>query len=82
MITDKILNAFFGGINALLSLMPSFTMPTFGGATLLGQTVSQFEPIFPVGTVFAVIAAALVLRLALSAWDFIAFVYHQFWGAS
>lgn len=80
MITDFILSAVFGGINALLSLAPSYTLPTSSAGTAF-QLMQSVNHIMPIADIGICIAAFITLRTALQGWDFVAFVYHQFWGS-
>lgn len=85
MITDLIITAVLGGINALLSLMPNWQLPTatengFGGQ--IGQYAAMVDEFFPISTIVQIFLSWLGLRLLLAGWDFIVFVYHQFWGSN
>lgn len=82
MITDFVLSAIFGGINALLSLAPgSWTMPNPGNTwTALLMDIGQFNRLFPIVQVAAAASATFGLVVALTLWDVIPWVYHQFWG--
>lgn len=86
MISDLIITAFLGGLNALLSLMPDYELPISptliaDGRSLWSNAVS-LNSVVPLGTITKVIFAALTLRLLLILWDLIVFVYHQFWGSN
>lgn len=84
MITDAIISAFFGGVNALLSLLPSYTLPTglTNDSGRIGQTVAQLNDVFPVSTVAQIIGLALSLKLIMIGADVTIWIYHQFWGSS
>ena len=81
MITDAFLDAVFTGLNALLSLVPSFTFPTpgTGYATEL-HLVFAIKQIFPIELSVSLFVAYLTMHLLLLGWDLLVFVYHQFWG--
>jgi len=82
MITKWIVDAFLAGLDALLSLLPSFTVPTWDNPNgALGQ-VANLNRVFPVCTLILCILAVVVVMLALYAWDALVFVYHQFWGSN
>lgn len=82
MITDFILGAVFSGINALLSLMPAFTISPPGNTwSQLIYDIGQVNNIVPMLAIFTVASMLIGLRVALTVWDFILFVYHQFWGS-
>lgn len=80
MVTDALINAVFGGLNALLSLAPNWTLspPAYESGYL--NIVYDFNKIVPIGDVVSALGIVLGLRVALQAWDFLVFVYHQFWG--
>lgn len=85
MITDAIIAAFFGGINALLSLMPTYVLPeglTVDRTLIIGQYASLSNNIFPLGTIIQIAGLGIGLKLLMFGWDFIVFIYHQFWGSS
>lgn len=85
MITDAIINALLGGINALLSLLPSYELPDGRDSEFgyqLGALVSQADHIFPLATITKIIGLAFALRILMASWDLIVFIYHQFWGSN
>ena len=85
MITDAIITAFFGSINALLSLMPSYVLPTelvVDRTLIIGQYASLSNNIFPLVTIAKIAGLALAIKLLMFGWDFIVYIYHQFWGSS
>lgn len=82
MITDFILDAIFAGINALLTLMPSLSIsqPPSAFQAILGD-IQGVNRIIPIAAIAGVIGAGLATRIALTGWDFLLLVYHQFWGS-
>ena len=81
MITDAVLGALFGGISALLTLMPSWSFPTTSGGASYLAPLTYAGHIIPIQTAATVFALLLALRVLLAGWDFVLFVYHQFWGS-
>ena len=83
MITDLIIRAFLGGINALLALLPSWSAPTAesNGSLVFGRFVAEANGILPITTMVQIASLALSLRLLMSGWDLVVFIYHQFWGS-
>lgn len=82
MVTDAILGALFAGIGALLSLFPTFTLPTIDGSHNQAiLAVAQLNRVVPISTVIEALLAVLGVRLLLSGWDFVVWIYHQFWGS-
>jgi hypothetical protein len=81
LITDYVLTAVFAGLSALLGLIPAWTLPTpaSAGVTALG-IVSNLARIIPLVAITEAFAALLALQLLLTGWDFVVWVYHQFWG--
>lgn len=83
MITEFIINVFLASLDALTSLIPSFTLPSFSenGTGAFG-TIGKLNGLFPVMTLILCLASALIVILALNVWDLTVFIYHQFWGAN
>ena len=81
MITDFILGAIFGGISALISLIPTWSLPSYGGSPVYLQFITQANRVFPLTEACLMLAAYLGLRVVLQSWDVIVFIYHQFWGS-
>lgn len=80
MITDAIITVFLAAIDSLFSLLPSWTLTVPDHSDVFGYIILA-NNIVPVGTVATQIVLWIGLLLALRLWDFIAFVYHQFWGS-
>lgn len=81
MITKILVTAFLASLNALLTLLPSWTLPDMDdGGQIVGTYVYFINFIFPVVTILTVITASFALRGIMSGWDLIVWVYHQFWG--
>lgn len=81
MITNLIVTAFLASIDALTSLFPSFSMPSFPAASSAISAVANLNMLFPVCTLILCITSAVVIMIALYGWDAILWVYHQFWGS-
>lgn len=82
MITDFIIGAFVSGIGALLSLVPSVTIPDAGETfTQFAGVIGRANKVFPILVAVTCLGAIVTLKIALTAWEFIVFVYHQFWGS-
>ena len=82
MITDLILNAFLACIDALVSLLPTINLPPLIPFDLIAQFSYSMNRVTPLGTVLQLMFVAIGIRLALQGWEFIQWIYHQFWGAS
>jgi hypothetical protein len=80
MITDFLLNVLFSGINALLSLVPSVSIPDVGANQNYMSSMYALNRIVPVEWTAIVILAYFSTKVSLQVWDMIVFVYHQFWG--
>lgn len=81
MITNLIVTAFLASVDALVSLFPSFSMPSFSGPSSAIAAVANLNMLFPVCTLILCITSAVVIMIALYGWDAILWVYHQFWGS-
>lgn len=86
MVTDAIFGVLFSGLSALLSLLPVWSLPTATDSTgPLGsilRAIITVDAVVPIRTAATALAASLALLLLLYAWDFLVWVYHQFWGSS
>lgn len=47
----------------------------------LGTYAARFSGYLPVAVVGASVAAVLIVQVVASAWSFIVWLYHQFWGS-
>lgn len=83
MIVDAILRAIFASIGALLTFMPEFELeaPAIIPSDL-GRMFYHVSTIFPLGILLTIWGLMTAIKVALNVWDFLLFVYHQFWGAS
>jgi len=80
MITGAIVSAILAALDAIFSLLPSWTpnVPTQGAGFHNVILVNQVIPMYAmVQALLAYIALLLLLRV----WDFAVFVFHQFWGS-
>ena len=84
MIVDLVLSALFGGLAAVLNLMPSWTIPTpdtTSVGTFIGRSLLTINGVFPAYTLATCLGIVLALQLLLQGHDFVVWVYHQFWGS-
>lgn len=83
MIVDLIITAILGSINALLSLIPSWTLPTFGhdDGMAFAEYTQAMNHIVPITTILSIIGAAIALRVIMYGFDGIVWIFHQFWGS-
>lgn len=81
MITKVIIDAFLACIDALVSLFPSFSLPSLPTGSPALSEVANLNRVFPVCTLILCITSAVVLMVALYGWDAIVWLYHQFWGS-
>lgn len=84
MITEFLLNGIFGGINALLGLMPDYVLPenTDGDKYSIGSYAAYANSVFPLATLVQITGLAIGLRALLQGWELIVWIYHQFWGSA
>lgn len=81
MVTDVFFQAIFAGISALLTLIPTYSLPDPGNtfSNLVGY-MHEADGIVPLqalgGAIAAMVGTLAVLRTA----DFAVWIYHQFWG--
>lgn len=80
MITKLIVDMFMACLDALISLLPSWSPPIFDPFSFISIAFNA-NRVFPVATALLLLAAIIVLRLAMNLWDHAVFVYHQFWGS-
>lgn len=83
MITDFVLNAIFGGIDALLSLAPNVGAPDTSAEVQRWNfaLLDASNRVIPTKAMATVLLALLALKVAMLAFDAVVFVYHQFWGS-
>lgn len=85
MITDAVLLGLSGFLTTLFDWLPTWTYvpePTGEDGSGIVTLIGSANNVFPVLTIVQVLTAATVVRFALYTWDFIVWVYHQFWGSS
>lgn len=80
MISDFIINAIFGSINALLGLLPTWTLPNPSIGDGITGLVYDMRRIWPITDFVTALIAFFAMRTGIMVWDFIVYVYHQFWG--
>lgn len=80
MITDVLVSAILGGLTALLSLLPSFTMPDAGLYDGFMGNIIKVDYVFPIIFLFQCIVVLFTVELLMRSWDLIVWLYHQFWG--
>ena len=82
MITKAVVDVFLSALDALFSLLPSWSFsPDSTAAGPLAWAV-RANHVFPVFTLLTVLGLWVGLLVLLRTWDFGVFVYHQFWGSS
>lgn len=79
-IISLIISAVVAAISALLSLFPSFSIPTQGAADV-GQLAGTLNQFLPMTSIAGAALAVLGVKVAVYVWNLIVFVYHQFWGS-
>lgn len=77
---DLIISAFLGMLNALIGLMPTITLPNVADFQSVLFQMDQANRIIPVKEMMTVFVLVMGIKLSMSAWDGIVWVYHQFWG--
>lgn len=82
MISDLIVTAFLAGLDAVLSLLPSFDVSYVDDGFRVGTVVGKVNQVIPIVLILTLAAVAVGIRLILNLFDVGLFVYHQFWGAS
>lgn len=84
MITDLVISVIAGLVLGLVNLLPKveIDLDAFAHSTgLMGQLGGAMNGYAPT-TQFAIALGLLVtLKVGLSAWNGILFIYHQFWGS-
>lgn len=80
MITGLVVTALLASLDALLSLLPGFTIPVSSTSTVgeLGWTLNQF---LPVAVLCTAALAVLGWYALMNLWNLVVWVYHQFWGS-
>lgn len=82
MITQWFVDGITGVLTAVLTLFPSFTLPVSASSwNDFFINIHRLDAVFPVYTVFLVLAAVFVAELAFLSVDLTFFVYHQIWGS-
>lgn len=82
MITGAVVGALLACLDALLSLMPTFSLPDSEAYHGHLSWVYDVGQLLPVQVVMSMLLIALAVELALRLWDVAVFVYHQFWGSN
>lgn len=83
MIVDAILAAIFASIEALLGFMPELTLSAPASIPSdVGRMFYNASRLFPMTQMITIWGLMFTVKVALQVWDFLLFVYHQFWGAS
>lgn len=81
MILGLVVTAVLGVFSTLAGLMPTWTLPSVSHDSAIPTYIHLANSILPLTTVALAIAAYGALMLAMSGWDLIVWVYHQFWGS-
>lgn len=83
MVVDAIVSALLGALNALLSLLPSFTIPTLQGTAVL-EMMSYgrvFNRLVPLQYMMDLVAITLAFHITLVAFDGAVWIWHQVHGS-
>lgn len=80
MITDAIFGALFAGLDALLTLLPSWSFPSSVDVGI-ADFAANLNNVVPIQTAMTVVGAGVALVLGLRLWDLSVFIFHQFWGS-
>lgn len=83
MIVDLLVTAVLGCINAVIGLMPTWTLPVMTPANglQLQRYMNALAFLVPATALLVVIGGNLALRGIVSGWGLVVFIYHQFWGS-
>jgi hypothetical protein len=80
-ITEFLLVGFLAGLDAVLSLLPTFDMPEPNTYLSGFRFITKANEVVPVVTLTVCIVALFAVELAMRAWDLVVWIYHQFWGS-
>ena len=80
MIVDLLSAAVLAGLTALLSLLPTFSMPSAALYDGFLGDVGKVDHIFPIITLLQCLTVLLAVELLMRSWDVIVWIYHQIWG--
>lgn len=84
MVTGALIGLIFGGIRAVMGLVPSWdpAADPFGSAAFnVGAMAGALDGYAPVAVIGVCLVLLLSLKVFMLGWRLIVFVYHQFWGA-
>lgn len=83
MITYIVVTALLASLSTVAGLLPALSLPVPGDTwgSLLVNAYSA-NRILPVATVMLALFAYYGWKAALTAWDGLLWLYHQFWGSS
>jgi len=80
-IVDFVVTTVFGLLGSLLSLAPTWGVPSYTGASSDGAKLAAgmgyVSNILPVADMLAIIAAGLAVAAAVSLWNVVMFVYNK-----
>jgi sterol desaturase/sphingolipid hydroxylase (fatty acid hydroxylase superfamily) len=84
-ITDFIIDALMGALDAVLSLLPVVLLPvvtvTSYGAQFAGY-VAGMSRVVPLADIVVLLGLGVAVFVAFSVTDLGVWIYHQFWGSS
>lgn len=80
MITGAVINALLSALDAIFSLLPSWTFTPPGNDGVVAF-ISRANGVVPIHTAITLMLLTLGLIVILRTWDFGVFVFHQFWGS-
>lgn len=81
MIIDALIRFVQGMIDALMSFLPVYQLPALETFEFLPYT-QRLNRVVPINLAVTLLVASIALRIAFNLWDFVVFVYHQFWGSN
>lgn len=84
MVTLAIVALIFGGVRAVMGLVPTWDPvadPFESVGFSVGSMAGALDGYAPVAVIGVSLVLLLSLKVGLFGWRLVVFVYHQFWGA-
>ncbi|HVW42505.1 MAG TPA: hypothetical protein VHC18_14245 [Amycolatopsis sp.] len=82
MITDAVFGVLYAVVDALVTLLPAWTMPDLGDTVaVVVSDIVDLNSALPVYEVFVGFSAVLATQVAFGLWGLVVWVYHQIHGA-
>lgn len=82
MLLDFLIAVLVSFVNAILSLLPTFTFPSPNTTGGIFPLLGALGRVIPLSDIISIVLIALAIIIALYIWDALVFVYHQFWGSN